>query len=638
MTQSGQGEEPSARPAREGIVLPSDGGAPLHPSELPPAPLPPGASAPTWNQGGHDARNSWGGAPEWGDQSARSGGLPLPPEGPSQTAYGSEGPRGTYGPEGAGGYGSEESGGGYRAEGSQPGYGTGGSPQTGYGAEGPQAGYGTEGSAQGAYGSDGSRAGYGTQGASQAGYGAEGPQAGYGTEGPAQAAYGAQGGSQGAYGAPGAAQGPYAGDGYAGGGTGMPLPPVAGEVSLASGGAPMPPAPPVDEGATQYLPPVPSAGPLPGDEAATQYIPPVPAAPEAATQFLPPVGPGALPPEASADATAYLGRVPDHGAGPLPPTANPDAEPTQFIPPVPAQPQAPAPDRPQAYGAPQQQPDVFDSLFRSEPAGAGPAGATQQMPRIEQPYGAQPPQGPGGPRHGGPGGPGGHGGHPGRATARRDGEGSGGGRTRSKVPLIAAVGIGIAVLGIGAGALMASGGKDDQGKGDDKAVTASEPSAEESSAEAADPAKEQAVALDKLLADSGNSRNSVVKAVANIRSCTNLGQAATDLRNAAKQRNDLVTKLGELSVDKLPDNAALTTSLTKAWQASASADNHYAAWADQVAGKRKLCKRGQARSTGETLAGNQASTTASAEKTKAARLWNGIAGKYGLTQRQAGQL
>ncbi|MER6452593.1 hypothetical protein ABT270_08115, partial [Streptomyces sp900105245] len=31
MTQSGQGEEPSAQPAREGIVLPSDGGEPLLP-------------------------------------------------------------------------------------------------------------------------------------------------------------------------------------------------------------------------------------------------------------------------------------------------------------------------------------------------------------------------------------------------------------------------------------------------------------------------------------------------------------------------------------------------------------------------------------------------------------------------------
>ena len=49
MTQSGQGEEPSARTAREGIVLPSDGGAPLHPSDLPPAPLPPAPPQP-WDQ------------------------------------------------------------------------------------------------------------------------------------------------------------------------------------------------------------------------------------------------------------------------------------------------------------------------------------------------------------------------------------------------------------------------------------------------------------------------------------------------------------------------------------------------------------------------------------------------------------
>ncbi len=51
MTQSGQGEEPSARTAREGIVLPSDGGepllpgmtgtpAPVHPAGVPPGPFP----------------------------------------------------------------------------------------------------------------------------------------------------------------------------------------------------------------------------------------------------------------------------------------------------------------------------------------------------------------------------------------------------------------------------------------------------------------------------------------------------------------------------------------------------------------------------------------------------------------------
>jgi hypothetical protein len=92
-----------------------------------------------------------------------------------------------------------------------------------------------------------------------------------------------------------------------------------------------------------------------------------------------------------------------------------------------------------------------------------------------------------------------------------------------------------------------------------------------------------------------------------------------------------------LSVDKLPGHAELTTALTKAWQASAAADNHYAAWADQVAGK-KGCHKGQARSTGEVQAANRASGTASSEKAKAAALWNTIADTYGLTRRQPVQL
>ncbi|PAK25269.1 hypothetical protein CJD44_17375 [Streptomyces sp. alain-838] len=55
MTQSGQGEEPSPRQAREGIVLPSDGGEPLLPgltgASAPAGPAPAPASAPpadTW--------------------------------------------------------------------------------------------------------------------------------------------------------------------------------------------------------------------------------------------------------------------------------------------------------------------------------------------------------------------------------------------------------------------------------------------------------------------------------------------------------------------------------------------------------------------------------------------------------------
>ncbi|WP_217180239.1 hypothetical protein [Streptomyces sp. AC495_CC817] len=574
MTQSGQGEEPSARTAREGIVLPSDGGAPLHPRDLPPAPLPPAPVQP-WDQ-----------QRQWGSEET-----PAPSAQPQTDHWNSAPPAPEWGAHGA----------------------------------------------QDAYGTAGGHAGYGAQGA----YGPQGDAAGQG--------YGTQGGMPlPPEGAPGAA---YGGAGYGGAGAGAPLPPVAGEAAVPSAGASpqasqppqspqSAPLPPMDEGATQYIPFVPAAGAMPGDEAATQFIPPVatqaPAA-EAATQYLPPVGPGALPPEASGDATTYLGRVPDNGAGPLPPTANPgrpapgtpaghpDEAATQYIPPVTAQTQ----QRPQAYGATPgaqqgQQPDVFDSLFRNEPGAGDTPGSTQQLPKIDPGRAPQPPRGPGG-----------HGGHAGRASQRRESGGGGGGRTRSRVPLIALVGVGIAALGIGAGALMAGSG-DESSPSDNKPVSASG-APEESASASADPAREQAVALDKLLADSGDSRSSVIKAVANIKTCSNLGQAATDLRDAAKQRGDLVTRLGELSVDRLPDHEALTTSLTNAWKASASADNHYAAWADQTAQK-KGCKKGQARTTGQTQAGNQASATASAEKTKAAELWNKIAKTYSLTERQAVQL
>ncbi|MGW2925415.1 hypothetical protein ACWC8S_10885, partial [Streptomyces fungicidicus] len=221
--------------------------------------------------------------------------------------------------------------------------------------------------------------------------------------------------------------------------------------------------------------------------------------------------------------------------------------------------------------------------------------------------------------------------------AGRDSGGRGGGRTGSRVPLIAAVGVGIAVLGVGAGALMGNSGGDDDG-GDNQTVSATAPASEEASpSPSADPVRQQAVALDKLLADSGDSRTTVINAVADVKACRELGQAAKDLRDAAGQRSRLVTDLSGLSVDKLPDHEALTAALTKAWEASASADNHYAAWADQTAGK-KGCKKGQARTTGQTQAGNRASGTATAEKKKAADLWNAIARQYGLTERQPTQL
>ncbi|MGB8942762.1 MAG: hypothetical protein WCD21_21355, partial [Streptomyces sp.] len=187
---------------------------------------------------------------------------------------------------------------------------------------------------------------------------------------------------------------------------------------------------------------------------------------------------------------------------------------------------------------------------------------------------------------------------------------------------------------VGAGALLSGGGDDE--KDSPKTVSDSSPSDEKPSP-SVDPAKEQAVALDKLLADSNNSRDSVIGAVRNVGKCADLAKSATDLRNAAKQRNGLVTRLSGLSVDKLPANAQLTASLTKAWKASAAADNHYAAWAGQVAGK-KGCKKGHARITPQAVAANKSSGEATTAKQEAAGLWNAIAKQYGLTARDKSQL
>ncbi|MFE7401825.1 hypothetical protein [Streptomyces sp. NPDC057557] len=377
-------------------------------------------------------------------------------------------------------------------------------------------------------------------------------------------------------------------------------------------GQPLPPAQPQQPYA-QPLPPeaVPGMG-MGGDADATQYIAPVPAGP----------APGGLPPESPAEATQFL----DHGAPqpqtyqqPQAPAHGGDAEATQFIPPVPGG--APYGIRP---GAPdeRQPPAEFDNLFRND----GPAGATQQMPRFDpaqQPQGAyQPPQAPQPQYQPVDEGPQGRSGQP---------------KKRAHVTLIAAVVAGCAVVGLGAGALMSGG--DDKGADNKQPVAAAgSPDGRPSTQTAADPAKPQAEALDKLLADSNNSRAAVIGAVEKTKRCTDLDQAVTDLKGAAQQRRDLVTRLQGLTVDKLPDHERLTASLTKAWQASAAADEHYASWAGQAKEGKKFCKHGKARTTSEFLQANAKSSEASKAKQEASGLWNSIASKYGLTRRAATEL
>ncbi|GAA2296680.1 hypothetical protein [Streptomyces violaceusniger] len=372
---------------------------------------------------------------------------------------------------------------------------------------------------------------------------------------------------------------------------------------------------------TQVLPPQPA-----GDADATQVIPPVPGeAPpplDTPTATLAPVKSAPLPPEnrpeSPAESTTQLRAVRPgrRGAHRQQPPAASAAEETAVLPPTPAAPAAPAPIPERPGSAPyairpgrpgdRPPPSEFDGLFRD---GGGGADETQQLPQFGQDV-PQPPSG------------------------HRDG-GGGGRRRMSRGMLIGVLVVAsCAVAGLAAGAVLSMGG-DDDGK-DNSTLSSSSPSAAASS-KAADPVETQAKALDALLADSNNSRASVIKAVDNIKSCKDLTTAASDLRTAAGQRNDLVTRLGKLSVDKLPDHARLTASLTRAWKSSARADNEYAAWADQVGGK-KGCPKGKARRSPRVGAAERASGEATRAKKTASELWNPIASQYGLTSHQATDL
>ncbi|MGW6744217.1 hypothetical protein ACWGDX_26395 [Streptomyces sp. NPDC055025] len=602
MTHSGQGDEPqhpAARPAHEGVVLPGDGSAPWIPGQSSDRPAQGPAGGRPWGQ-------PWG--PQDGSQ--------------EQSGYG-EVPHGgqqSYGPQpGAQPYGAGESdpyGGQLPQPLSQP------LPQgLSQGQPLPQAqeqgyGQGYEG-----YGQGFQEQGQGFQGQ---GYGQIPGQA-QGQPFPQEQPYQPQ-------------EQPYQPQGQ---------PPRHAAAQPLPLPAEAPPQGSAD--ATQYLPPVSAMPGVPGvpgagDSDATQFIAPVPAGPGHG----PGAGPGMLPPENAAEATQFLpSPIPGAGAGP-------DADATQYIAPVPAQ-QAPAQGVPAAPpgapygirpGAPgeRQPPAEFDNLFRTDAPGGGQgADSTQPLPQFDAGQGPQPQPSArraAAPRAAAPPyaqqqqtsyDP------PGRAAAREQQGRSAGRRKSSPVPVIAAVVIGCAVLGLGAGALM-SGGDDTPVQDDSKTVAAaSSPPAESPGQSAPDPAKPQAEALDKLLADSGSSRAAVIAAVESIKSCDNLDQAASDLHDAAEQRRDLVTRLKDLTLDKLPGNGELASSLTDAWEASASADDHYANWAGQAKGK-KNCRGGQARVTQQAAEGNRASGEATAAKQKAAKLWNGIATKYDLTERTPTQL
>ncbi|GAA1900396.1 hypothetical protein [Streptantibioticus ferralitis] len=361
--------------------------------------------------------------------------------------------------------------------------------------------------------------------------------------------------------------------------------------------------------------------PLPPEQQFQASVPPLPQQPPAAPQ---PVPAAQQPPMPSA--APYAIRPGTPGDQPpeeltqqlMPPQQSEQpvagAAPTQQLPRFNdgwQSPQQQAPAAQHAEQAPPQAQDDYDFLYRKD------GGPGTLPPQQTAAYGMppQPPHTPPPPRDPG---------HGGRAPAGR-----------KKLSPAAMIGIGVAglaVIGVAVGAALSGGSN----SGDQQKAGVASPAAGGSTTGGAggDATQAQAKQLDALLKDSNSSRSSVISAVDSIRSCTNLDKSASDLRTAASQRGDLVTRLDQLTLDKLPNHDELVKQLSAAWKASAEADNDYATWADQVSKDKKGCEKGHAMGTPAAQKGNAASGRATFAKKKAADLWNPIAGQYGLTQRQ----
>lgn len=445
--------------------------------------------------------------------------------------------------------------------------------------------------------------------------------------------------------------------------------PVPGQAAPA---APAGPAAAAD--ATQMLPPYPAAGPAAAGPPQGPGGAPVPLAPPVPP--VPPQAPGTPP--AVHQPTAQPGPYQVPEAQQMPQTPQPGAQPGgPYIPQPAAEPPAGAADATQALplsifdepkpyeqgypqqqgygqeyddGHPQQQPGPqhdsdYDHLFRSDVPGPAPMRQRIIQPPAQQQHPGVPGRVPAGPPpYGQQNPPYGQQGYDNGYAYDEEPQGAGRRRLSPKV-LIGIVVAGCVVAGLVVGGLLNSSGKASADNAGDKSPTPSAGASASASGTGGttggngdSAAEQQAKALDSLLETSGNSRTSVVNAVESIRNCGDLSGAASALRAASGQRDGLITRLGSLSVDKLPNHGDLTAALTKAWRASAAADGHYANWAGQAQHDHKICKGGHARSTDETLAANRESGTATQQKKRAVRLWNAIARQYGLTQRQFSQL
>jgi hypothetical protein len=242
------------------------------------------------------------------------------------------------------------------------------------------------------------------------------------------------------------------------------------------------------------------------------------------------------------------------------------------------------------------------------------AGTQQYDPRYgTEPFGAAP-YGPD--QYAGPGGAGPGGRRPGALGA-----------LRSRGPLIPALAIGAAaVIAVVALVLVNNSG----GSPNATAATGGTVgSSSASSSRGGSGTSEQtaAVALNRLLSQSGKYRAEVNVALGDVLACKSLGASRDGFGASAANRRNLLAKLAVLP-DRSALPAAMLADLTTAWQASIRVDSDFQSWAqDEMGGG---CNPKTVTSDPHYQASNAYETPASSGKARFAQAWRPIAAKFGL--------
>ncbi|MFF5175214.1 hypothetical protein ACFY3U_21610 [Micromonospora sp. NPDC000089] len=159
--------------------------------------------------------------------------------------------------------------------------------------------------------------------------------------------------------------------------------------------------------------------------------------------------------------------------------------------------------------------------------------------------------------------------------------------------------------------------------GDPPTAGASTPSGTEDSETRA---REQAGAVDAVLAESAASRVHLGGAIADVGECRNLTASIAALHRVARERGAQRDRAAGLTVDALPDGAAMRSQLVAALDRSGAADEAYADWAQRSLDRACVQDANWTR-------GNDLSVQAQAAKTQFLARWNPTAARYGLPAR-----